>query len=206
MPRSSALTSSPSRKRVYVMVKAPRAGRVKTRLGAAIGMTTAACWYRHQTRALLRRIQSPRWEVVLAVAPDRDLLNQKVWPNAFVRVSQGPGDLGDRMKRLVHRDRTRSVAIIGSDIPGIGRREVADLFQRLKGNECAIGPSVDGGYWGIAFRAGMVLPSGVFQQIRWSTEHALEDTRASLGALSVVHSVTLRDVDTIEDLHAPITA
>ena len=41
--------------RVIVMVKAPVAGRVKTRLGCDIGMTNAAWWYRHQTARILRR-------------------------------------------------------------------------------------------------------------------------------------------------------
>ena len=38
------------------MVKAPVAGRVKTRLGTDIGMTQAAWWYRHQTAGLIRRL------------------------------------------------------------------------------------------------------------------------------------------------------
>ena len=52
------------------MVKEPRAGRVKTRLGRDIGMTGAAWWFRHQVSRLLREVQDPRWELILSVAPD----------------------------------------------------------------------------------------------------------------------------------------
>ena len=45
---------------LIVMVKEPRAGRVKTRLGKDIGLTAAAWWFRHQVKRLLRRIDDPR--------------------------------------------------------------------------------------------------------------------------------------------------
>ncbi len=48
------------RPRLVVMLKLPQAGRVKTRLGAQIGMTASAWWFRHQSAALLRRLQDPR--------------------------------------------------------------------------------------------------------------------------------------------------
>ncbi len=54
---------------LIVMLKVPRAGWVKTRLGRDIGMTAAAWWFRHQVAQLLRRIDDPRWRVV------DDLLN-----------------------------------------------------------------------------------------------------------------------------------
>ncbi len=61
------------RRRLVVMVKAPRPGRVKTRLGRQIGMVPAAWWMRHQTTRLLRRLRDPRWDIWLAVAPDTRL-------------------------------------------------------------------------------------------------------------------------------------
>ena len=52
------------------MVKAPVAGRVKTRLARDIGVIPATWWFRHQVTRLLRQIDDPRWRSVLAVAPD----------------------------------------------------------------------------------------------------------------------------------------
>ena len=46
-----------NRAKLVIMLKVPRAGQVKTRLGREIGMTRASWWFRHQVRALLRRIE-----------------------------------------------------------------------------------------------------------------------------------------------------
>ena len=83
------------------MVKAPVAGRVKTRLGRDIGMTNAAWWYRHQTAGLLRQLRDPRWRIVLAVAKTPNQPDPPIWPKELRRVDQGTGDLGQRMKRLL---------------------------------------------------------------------------------------------------------
>ena len=99
------------------MVKEPVAGRVKTRLGQDIGMTAAAWWFRHQTGALIRRVQSPRWETWLAVAPDT-ALHSRFWPAHLPRVAQGRGDLGARMARVL-RGASGPVVLIGGDIPGV---------------------------------------------------------------------------------------
>ena len=85
---------------LIVMLKEPRPGRVKTRLGRDIGMGAAAWWFRHQTARLLRRLDDPRWQLILAVAPDRDGLQSRVWPAHLPRLPQGGGDLGARMARV----------------------------------------------------------------------------------------------------------
>ena len=73
------------------MVKEPRPGRVKTRLGHEIGMVEAARWFRRQSLSLLRNLRDPRWELVLAVSPDREGLASRIWPAGLARVPQGRG-------------------------------------------------------------------------------------------------------------------
>ncbi|NDI05871.1 MAG: hypothetical protein EBY58_06310, partial [Rhodobacteraceae bacterium] len=73
------------------MVKAPVAGRVKTRLGRDIGMTNAAWWYRHQTVRLLRQLCDPRWRIVLAVAKTPNQPDPPIWRKELKRVDQGTG-------------------------------------------------------------------------------------------------------------------
>ncbi len=185
---------------LIVMVKEPRPGRVKTRLGKDIGLVSAAWWFRWQVTHLLRRIEDPRWQTVLAVSPDREGMKSRVWPAHLARIPQGSGDLGDRMARLLRSAPKGQVCIIGADIPHISRRHVARAFQSLGRNEAVFGPAMDGGYWLVGLKRARAIPTSLFQNVRWSTEHALADTIASLPDHRVTLVDVLRDVDTVDDL------
>ncbi|SFS86767.1 hypothetical protein SAMN04488040_2171 [Sulfitobacter marinus] len=182
------------------MVKEPRPGRVKTRLGRDLGMTAAAWWFRHQTRRLIRNIQDPRWNVMLAVTPDRAGLCSRVWPEGIARAPQGQGNLGDRMARMLRGAPAGPVCVIGADIPGINRAEIAKAFQALGGHDAVFGPAPDGGYWLIGLKRARAVPPGLFDGVRWSSEHALADTIATLPDHRIAKITTLQDVDTIDDL------
>ncbi|MGR3291496.1 MAG: TIGR04282 family arsenosugar biosynthesis glycosyltransferase, partial [Paracoccaceae bacterium] len=79
------------------MVKEPRPGLVKTRLGRDIGMTVAAHWFRHQSQSLIRRMRDTRWTTIVAVTPNIAGLESRVWPLDLLRFPQGPGNIGTRM-------------------------------------------------------------------------------------------------------------
>lgn len=180
------------------MVKEPRPGRVKTRLGAGIGMVAAAWWYRHQVSRLLRELADPRWRVILAVSPDRDGVVSRVWPAHLARLPQGAGNLGARMTRALRAGGAGPVCLIGSDIPGIRKGHIAEAFAALGAADAVFGPSEDGGFWLVGLKNR--LPAGLFDGARWSTEHALADSKASLSGLCITDVATLRDVDTVDDL------
>ncbi|WP_189799513.1 TIGR04282 family arsenosugar biosynthesis glycosyltransferase [Tateyamaria sp. syn59] len=184
---------------LVVMLKVPHPGRVKTRLGRNIGMITAAWWFRHQVRRLLRRIEDPRWRVVLAVAPDHEGMQSRVWPARFERWPQGRGNLGDRMIRMMRRARG-PVCVIGADIPGITPQRISAAFSALGSHDAVFGPAPDGGYWLIGVKTGSKLKKTALDGVRWSTEHALSDSRAALGLDRVALVETLADVDTADDL------
>jgi rSAM/selenodomain-associated transferase 1 len=187
------------RRTLVIMLKEPRAGRVKTRLGQDIGMVGAAWWFRHQVARLLRRIEDPRWQVVLAVAPDRAVTG-RAWPARFQKVPQGPGNLGDRMARQLRDMPPGPVCVIGGDIPGVTRAHVARAFAALGSHEAVFGPAPDGGYWLVGLKRARALSAGVFAGVRWSTEHALSDSIASMSGLSVALVDELQDVDRAQDL------
>jgi rSAM/selenodomain-associated transferase 1 len=182
------------------MLKEPRPGRVKTRLGRQIGMIDAAWWFRHQTRRLLQRVQDPRWDTLLAVSPDAAGMNSRVWPVHLKRIPQGGGSLGDRMARALAGHRPGPVCVIGADVPGITRPHIARAFRALGAEEAVVGPAPDGGYWLIGLRNLRRPPAGLFDGVRWSTRHALQDTVASLGDMRIAFVDPLQDVDTADDL------
>jgi rSAM/selenodomain-associated transferase 1 len=187
---------------LVIMLKEPRPGRVKTRLGRDIGMVAAAWWFRHQTARLIRQVQDPRWQVTLAVAPDRAGLASRVWPAHLLRIPQGRGDLGARMARIMGVLPPGPVCIIGGDIPGVRKHHISRAFKMLGSHDAAFGPAPDGGYWLIGLRRMRAIPAGFLQGVRWSSADALADSMATLPDARIALVDTLRDVDTAADLHA----
>lgn len=190
------------RRTLIVMVKEPRAGRVKTRLGRDIGMTAAAWWMRHQTAALLRRLEDPRWRLVLAVAPDT-ARTSRGWPAHLARLPQGRGDLGARMARAMAAMPPGPVCLIGADIPRVGKGHIAHAFAALGRHDAVFGPAPDGGFWLVGLRRAAPPPPGFFHGVRWSTGHALADSIATLPGLRIALADTLGDVDNASDLAGP---
>jgi rSAM/selenodomain-associated transferase 1 len=182
------------------MVKEPRPGRVKTRLGRDIGMVAAAWWFRHQVARLLRQVDDPRWQVVIAVSPDHAGLKSRVWPAHLPRVAQGPGDLGDRMGRLLRGMPPGPVCIIGADIPGVTPAHIAQAFKALGRNDAVFGPAMDGGYWLVGLKRARGIPATLFEGVRWSTSDALSDTINTLPGARIALVERLHDVDTAKDL------
>lgn len=191
-----------SRRQLFIMVKEPHPGRVKTRLGRDIGMTAAAWWFRHQSGELIRRLgRDPRWQTVLAVSPDHEGVASRVWPRHLPRWPQGAGDLGDRMGRIFRCAPKGPVVIIGADIPGITPALIARAFAALGDHDAVFGPAPDGGYWLVGLkRSARPVPPRIFDGVRWSSATALEDTRASLGKAKIAYIDTLHDVDRGADL------
>ena len=185
---------------VVLMLKEPHPGRVKTRLGRDIGMGEAAAWFRGQALRAIARLRDPRWALVLAVSPDAEGLVSRVWPGDLPRIPQGSGDLGERMGRILRGMPPGPVLIVGADIPGLSRRGIAKAIRALGACDAVIGPATDGGYWLIGLKRIRAVPPFLFENVRWSSEHALADTVRTLATDRVALADTLSDVDTAADL------
>lgn len=186
---------------LVIMIKEPRAGRVKTRLARDIGTIPATWWFRHQSARLIRSLRDPRWQLVLAVAPD-PAVTSRIWPADLPRIAQGQGDLGQRMARMLHGCGPGPVCLIGADIPGISRTHIARAFAALGQHDAVFGPALDGGYWLVGAKHPARLPRSLFQNVRWSSQYTLSDTLRGLPGLRIAQIDSLRDVDTAADLAA----
>lgn len=181
---------------LVIMVKEPRPGRVKTRLAAEIGAVAACHWTRQRLDHMARTLRAPLWHTRLAIAPD-SALTSALFPN-LPRYPQGPGTLGERMARLLRDSPKGPTLLIGTDIPAITPRLIARAFCTLARHKSVIGPATDGGFWAVGMDTRRPIPRDLFHNTRWSTEHALTDTLATLPAPAYLP--TLRDVDTVADL------
>jgi rSAM/selenodomain-associated transferase 1 len=192
--RASRSSAAPFARHLVIMAKEPVAGRVKSRLARDIGIVEATRFYRQTLRAVVQRLGAdPRWQTVLAVAPDRAVVSRAL-PGRSARIGQGQGDLGARMDRLMRRSERGPVVIVGTDIPAIRPADIWAAFRRLAGADAVVGPVPDGGYWLVGLKRTPRVPRA-FDRVRWSSPHALADTCECLRHHHVVRTQTLADVD-----------
>jgi rSAM/selenodomain-associated transferase 1 len=184
-----------------IMAKAPVCGAVKTRLAREIGAAAATSLARTLCAALLREAaRDTRFRVALAVSPDAAVhapfQSWRLKPRV-ARIAQGPGGLGARMQRIFDCRGRGPLIIVGTDIPFVTRETLAHAFRQLRGADAVFGPAEDGGYWlvGLRRRPRTLSP---FQNVRWSSPHALADTLANLRGRRVAFAETLFDVDALD--------
>jgi uncharacterized protein len=190
---------SPAR-HLVVFAKEPRLGTVKSRLAADIGAVPAWSFYRRASASVLRRLAADaRWRCWLAVTPDRALALPRQWPTRYRRMAQGSGDIGRRMALPIKDLPPGPVVIVGTDVPGIRHHHIAQAFNLLGRFDAVFGPATDGGYWLVGLRRRPRSPE-IFDNVRWSTRHALADTLANLGERHTFALLEmLSDVDDGED-------
>jgi hypothetical protein len=178
-----------------MFLRAPRLGQVKRRLARGIGDAAALAFHRNIATRLLRDLaRDGRWRVHVALTPDRAVV-PRAWRVGDV-AWQGGGDLGRRMARGFDRLPPGPAVLVGADIPDLGPRHIAAAFAALGSHDAVFGPAEDGGYWLVGFARRVPSPRGVFARVRWSTEHALADTLASLPRRMRVAAIDrLADVD-----------
>jgi uncharacterized protein len=188
------------RRHVVLFVRLPTLGHGKRRLAKETGDLAAVRFERMMIALLLRRLAADRrWHLRIAVTPDRACRHARNWRRGIAICGQGAGDLGHRMRRALAGAPPGPVVLVGSDIPALAARHLAAAFRLLGAHDLVFGPAADGGFWLVGARRRPCLP--LFEQVRWSTPHALADTLAGLGRRTAVGFVeTLEDVDDADAL------
>ena len=116
-------------KHLVLMSKAPRIGRVKSRLASDIGLVGAWAFHRRTLFETARKLKDPRWRCWLSVTPDQSAAHPRQWPRGWDTVPQGAGDLGQRMFWPMAALPPGPVVIVGSDIPTITAGHIAAAFE-----------------------------------------------------------------------------
>jgi len=183
-------------KHVVIFARRPQLARVKTRLAADIGPVETLRFYRATLNTVSRRLNaSGGWSTWIGITPDDTLGQDRLYPRGVGRLPQGGGDLGERMAHCLAGFGPYPALIVGSDIPDIDRRHIAAAFDALKRHDLVFGPSDDGGYWLVGAAQG-ARAGRLFEDVRWSTEHALADTLANAGKdVRVAMLDPLADID-----------
>ncbi len=185
-----------NRGHLVLFVRAPRYGVGKRRLARDIGDAASLRFERAMLGLLVRRLgHDGRWQLRLAVTPDRACRRARLWPRGVPIVAQGKGDLGLRMRRALAACPPGPALLVGSDIPALAAQHIADAFRLLGRRDLVFGPAGDGGFWLVGARRCPRLPP-LFGEVRWSGPQALADALSNLPPrASVGFAARLEDVD-----------
>lgn len=181
---------------VIVFAKASRPGHVKTRL--ALEATAAASLHVEFVRCTLRTVCSLGDEADLELSLD---VPSTDWAEFWMpRTIQPEGDLGMRLYAALERglaDGHPSVVILGSDSPTLPAEHIRFLMR--SDADVTLGPTRDGGYYGIACRR---IKATMLDGVRWSSSDTLKDTIRSVERcdLSYATGPEWFDIDRPEDL------
>ena len=188
------------------MLKAPRLGTVKTRLGMDAEAACAA--YRGLAEAVLAQL-APCQGVELRFTPADAEPEIRPWLRPGWRAkAQCEGDLGARLCAAFASEfesAAERVVVIGADCPYVTADDIQMAWDRLRSCDVVLGPAEDGGYWLIGLRESR---PELFEGIPWSSERVLAETLARAKALGLTTHLlrTLSDVDTREDWERFISA
>ncbi|HEY0025043.1 MAG TPA: TIGR04282 family arsenosugar biosynthesis glycosyltransferase [Longimicrobium sp.] len=189
---------------ILVFVRAPEAGRVKTRLAASIGAEAALRVYRRLAEHAVREaLDVAGAEVRVHFTPADAEAPVRAWlGDGPALLPQADGDLGERMRDAFAQafsDGHRRVVIIGSDLPEMRAELLRRAISLLDDHQAVIGPARDGGYYLLGL---MGLVEGLFEGIAWSTPGVLQATLERLEAAGITPALLepLTDVDEVQDL------
>ncbi|HXH01978.1 MAG TPA: TIGR04282 family arsenosugar biosynthesis glycosyltransferase [Candidatus Competibacteraceae bacterium] len=191
--------------RILVFAKAPRPGRVKTRLARRYGKRGATRLYRELLRERLAGLaRAGLCPVELWVADERGHPFFARCRREFgVSLHRQHGtDLGRRMDHALRAALRRGeyALLIGGDCASLTVGDLAQALDALaQGREAVLGPAEDGGYVLLGLRRAR---PALFRGIRWSTPRVLPATRARLhrAGLDWVELPTRWDVDRPTDV------
>ena len=192
-----------------IMAKAPRPGKVKTRLSPPLTSEEAAaintCFLRDTTENIGELADEGACAGVISYTPVGDEhLFDGILPRGYRLVAQRGDGFGERLLTTAQdlfAHGFASVCLIDSDSPTVPREVFSMAVDALRedGDRVVLGPSHDGGYYLI----GMKQPHPeIFENITWSTASVFAETAAAVREIGVelVILPTWYDVDDAETL------
>jgi hypothetical protein len=186
------------------MAKAPRPGKVKTRLSPPLTPEQASalniCFIRDTTENIQQITQTSNSAGLVAYTPVGDeAAFDGLLPSGFQLLPQRGRGFGERLLYVcedLFAAGFSAVCLIDSDSPTMPQHALLQAVERLSraGDRMVLGGSDDGGYYLLGMKR---LHHRLFEQIDWSTERVFNQTleRAKEISLQAELLPTWYDVD-----------
>lgn len=198
-------SSSPAEERLIVFAKAPRLGKVKTRLSPPLTTEQSLDLHRALVEVTLNRFECFKRPLIdHHLYLSEPLGNDKHLeiPSGWIQQIQEGNHLGERLETAFRRafdDGIKRVVVLGSDSPTLPFQCVEEAFDDLVRFDAVLGPSLDGGYY--LMGCSRFIPE-VFKDISWGKSTVLRETAEVLNRVqcSFSYLIDWYDIDTDEDL------
>ena len=187
-----------------VMAKAPRAGKVKTRLAPPLTLEEAAalnvCFLRDTTRNIVEVCERGGAEGLVCYTPVGDeAAFDGILPPAFKLIAQRGDGFGERLLAAAEDILAcgyEAVCLIDSDSPTMPAQALEMAVQELarEGDRIVLGGSDDGGYYLIGMKH---AHAAAFANVTWSTGSVYRETVENVRAagMELVELPMWYDVD-----------
>lgn len=188
---------------LVIMAKAPRPGRVKTRLTESLPSAAVIALYRCLLEDTLELAKSLKDVQVVVVCPeaDQEELAELIGQRVPVVAQKGEGLAAGLT--FVFRHFTagggQRVIAFNSDSPHLAPAVLQGAFEILASHDLVVGPTTDGGYYLVGAKA--EHPT-LFESDGLGTKSALERLleRTNVLGLSTGFSERFYDIDVADDL------
>lgn len=188
---------------LVIMAKAPKPGRVKTRLAQHLPPPAIIAFYRCLLDDTIALAQSLDTVHVAMMCPGADVneLAPLVGDRVQVVSQQGDGlaaGLTSVFAHFANGNRQRIIAF-NSDSPHLPPSILETAFEILNSHDVVVGPTHDGGYYLVGAKA---LHPALFEGDGMGTANALEKLLSQARALqlSVAFTSPFYDIDVADDL------
>jgi rSAM/selenodomain-associated transferase 1 len=184
-----------------VMAKAPRVGKVKTRLAPALGFEGSAainvCFLRDTARNIAGVSEAAG--LVCYTPVGDEVAFDGLLPEGFALIPQRGDAFGERLLAAAEDILAcgfGAVCLIDSDSPTLPQAALVQAVDELlrPGDRVVLGGSDDGGYYLIGLKRAHAAP---FERIAWSTDAVYGETKARCAeaGLELVELPVWYDVD-----------
>jgi len=198
---------------LVIMSRLPLAGYTKTRLMEALNGDQCAAFHQACLQDICQAALDSQLTTYLYYHSPPEYAGSKLDAKGSIWGLETPvldklkfrqqkgADLGERLWRAgqeVLQDHS-GVIFIGSDMPEITAKLLAEAERLLHKGDVVVGPASDGGYY---LLGSQYLWQGLFTAIPWGSDRVLVATLEKIRAMgmSYRHLEAKADIDTIEDL------
>ncbi|MGB7843312.1 MAG: TIGR04282 family arsenosugar biosynthesis glycosyltransferase [Salinimicrobium sp.] len=186
---------------LLIFTRNPQLGKVKKRLAADIGDTSALKVYKfllQHTFEVSKDLAVEKCIYYSEEIPQEDLWDKEIFQK---KLQRGNG-LGERMENAFSESFEagyEKIVIIGSDLFDLQEEDLKKAFLALDTTNYVLGPASDGGYYLFGMKS---LNSRVFRDKIWGSNTVLQETLQDLKNEQLTMLEVRNDIDYVQDLEA----